>query len=242
MKIVIVGCGRVGAAVAEAYDAGGHDVVIVDSETSAFDKLPDGFHGHAVRGDGTDEDVLRKAGTEGADVFIALTEGDNRNVMAAQLAAEALGVGKSIAKLNDPVRAAAYADLGIATLCRTGLMFDSINDYLGVPPSGLLRDAGTDRSPPRRAAPRRTRRRDAAGRRAGRRHRGSSRGQRGSSRHHPIRTGGLSRVRVGRRRRQGRLLPRQGTHRSRPRGRPHGEGRGPRPKHRGRGRLDRHRA
>jgi trk system potassium uptake protein TrkA len=137
VKIVIVGCGRVGAAVAEAYDAAGHDVIIVDNQTSAFDRLPDSFHGRAVRGDGTDEDVLRKAGTEGADVFIALTEGDNRNVMAAQLAAEALGVGKSIAKLNDPVRAAAYADLGIATLCRTGLMLDGINDYLGVPPSGL---------------------------------------------------------------------------------------------------------
>ncbi len=137
MKIVFVGWGRVGAAVAEAYDAGGHDVVIVDSQTSAFDRLPDAFRGRAVRGDGTDEDVLRKAGTEGADVFIALTEGDNRNVMAAQLAAEALGVARAIAKLNDPVRAAAYADLGIATLCRTGLMLDSINDYLGVPPSGL---------------------------------------------------------------------------------------------------------
>jgi len=137
VKIVIVGCGRVGAAVAEAYDAGGHDVVIVDSQTAAFDRLPDSFHGRAVRGDGTDEDVLRRAGAEGADVFISLTEGDNRNVMAAQLAAEALGVDKVIAKLNDPVRAAAYADLGIATLCRTGLMLDSINDYLGVPPSGL---------------------------------------------------------------------------------------------------------
>jgi trk/ktr system potassium uptake protein len=137
VKIVIVGCGRVGAVVAEAYDAAGHDVVIIDSSTSAFDRLPDAFHGRAVRGDGTDEDVLRRAGADGADVFIALTEGDNRNVMAAQLAAEALGVGKVIAKLNDPVRAAAYADLGIATLCRTGLMLDSINEYLGVPPSGL---------------------------------------------------------------------------------------------------------
>jgi trk system potassium uptake protein len=137
VKIVIVGCGRVGAVTAEAYDAAGHDVVIIDSDTSAFDRLPDGFQGRAVRGDGTDEDVLRRAGAEGADVFVALTEGDNRNVMAAQLAAEALGVGKVIAKLNDPVRAAAYADLGIATLCRTGLMLDSINGYLGVAPSGL---------------------------------------------------------------------------------------------------------
>jgi len=137
MKVVIVGCGRVGAAMAEAYDRAGHEVVIVDSATSAFDRLPDGFRGRAVRGDGTDEDILRKAGTEGADVFLALTEGDNRNTMAAQLAAEALGVGKVIAKLNDPVRAAAYAELGIGTLCRTGLMLDAVNDYLGVPASGL---------------------------------------------------------------------------------------------------------
>jgi trk system potassium uptake protein TrkA len=137
VRIVIVGCGRVGAAIAEAYDAGGHEVVIVDAVTAAFDRLPDGFGGRAVRGDGTDEDVLRKAGTEGADVFIALTEGDNRNVMAAQLAVEALGVQRVIAKLNDPVRAAAYAELGIATLCRTGLMLDAVNEYLGLPASAL---------------------------------------------------------------------------------------------------------
>jgi trk system potassium uptake protein TrkA len=137
VKIVIVGCGRVGAAMAESYDAAGHEVVIVDAVTAAFDRLPDGFHGRAVRGDGTDEDVLRRAGAEGADVFLALTEGDNRNTMAAQLAAEALGVHRSIAKLNDPVRAAAYADLGIATLCRTGLMLDAVNAYLGLPASGL---------------------------------------------------------------------------------------------------------
>lgn len=137
MKIVIVGCGRVGASMAELYDASGHDVIIIDHNTSAFDRLPDGFRGRAVRGDGTDEDVLRKAGVEGADVFLALTEGDNRNTMAAQLAAEALGVRKIIAKLNDPVRAAAYADLGIGTLCRTGLMLDAVNAYLDLPPSGL---------------------------------------------------------------------------------------------------------
>ena len=90
MKIVIVGCGRVGAAIAETYDKTGHEVVILDIATSAFDRLPSSFGGQALRGDGTDEDVLRRAGAEGADVFLALTEGDNRNVMAAQLAAEAL--------------------------------------------------------------------------------------------------------------------------------------------------------
>lgn len=137
MKIVIVGCGRVGAAVAEAYDRTGHEVVILDISTAAFDRLPATFGGHALRGDGTDEDVLLRAGAAKADVFLAMTEGDNRNIMAAQLAAEALGVGRVIAKINDPLRAKAYAELGVATLCRTGLMLDAIDDHLGLPRSGL---------------------------------------------------------------------------------------------------------
>jgi trk/ktr system potassium uptake protein len=133
VKIVIVGAGRVGAELAANFDAGGHDVVIVDLSTRAFDRLPSTFRGEAVRGDGTDEDVLERAGTRGADVFIAMTEGDNRNVMAAQLAHEAFDVRRVVAKINDPVRAEAYADLGIATLCRTNLMSDAINTYLGLP-------------------------------------------------------------------------------------------------------------
>ena len=137
MKIVIVGCGRVGASVAQAYDVGGHEVVILDIATSAFDRLPSSFSGEAIRGDGTDEDVLRRAGAASAGVFIALTEGDNRNIMAAQLASEAFGIEKVVAKINDPVRATAYAELGIATLCRTGLMMDAIDGYLGLPPSDL---------------------------------------------------------------------------------------------------------
>jgi trk system potassium uptake protein TrkA len=137
VKIVIVGCGRVGASLAESYDRAGHEVVILDSATSAFERLPSSFRGESIRGDGTDEDVLRRAGAEGADVFLALTEGDNRNVMAAQLANEALAVKRVIAKINDPVRATAYAELGIATLCRTGLMMDAIDGYLGLPSAGL---------------------------------------------------------------------------------------------------------
>jgi len=137
VKIVIVGCGRVGASLAEAYDRDGHDVTILDIRTDAFDRLPSSFQGKAIRGDGTDEDVLRRAGAEGADALLAMTEGDNRNVMSAQLAAEVLDVGRVVAKINDPLRAQAYAELGVATLCRTGLMADAVNGYLGFPPSGL---------------------------------------------------------------------------------------------------------
>jgi trk/ktr system potassium uptake protein len=137
VKIVIVGCGRVGAAIADAYDQAGHEVLILDLGTDAFDRLPSSFGGRAVRGDGTDEDVLIRAGVGDADVFLAMTEGDNRNVMAAQLAAEALHVPRVIAKINDPLRAEAYAELGLATLCRTGLMLDAVNGYLGFPKSGV---------------------------------------------------------------------------------------------------------
>jgi trk system potassium uptake protein TrkA len=133
MKVVIVGCGRVGSTLAENLDAEGHEVIIFDVRTSAFDRLPEAFKGSAVRGDGTDEEVLRRAGAEGADIFLSLTEGDNRNVMAAQVAVESFGVPQVIAKINDPVRAAAYAELGIVTLCRTNLMVDSVARYLNLP-------------------------------------------------------------------------------------------------------------
>jgi trk system potassium uptake protein len=136
VKIVIVGCGRVGATLAGAYDAAGHQVVILDLATRAFDRLDSSFGGNAVRGDGTDEDTLRRSGAEDADVFLALTEGDNRNVMAAQVARESLGAREVIAKINDPVRAAAYADLGISTVCRTTMVADAISGHLGLPTPG----------------------------------------------------------------------------------------------------------
>jgi len=139
VRAVIVGCGRVGATMAKALEAGGHDVTIVDLVTKAFDRLPAAFRGSAVRGDGTDEDTLRRAGAEGADLFLALTEGDNRNIMAAQMAREALGIERVYAKVNDPVRAAAYAELGIGTVCRTTMMADAmlgaLGERVGVEPS-----------------------------------------------------------------------------------------------------------
>jgi trk system potassium uptake protein TrkA len=143
MNIVIVGCGRVGATLAADLDGRGHRVTIIDLKTVSFERLPATFGGQAVRGDGTDEDTLRKCGAEAADVFLTLTEGDNRNVMAAQLALEALGVKQVVAKINDPVRAEAYADLGIATICRTDLMTHALLDHLGLPvgPAPHVREA-----------------------------------------------------------------------------------------------------
>ena len=133
MRTVIIGCGRVGAGLAERMARAGHDVTIVDIDTRAFNRLEPDFPGHAVRADGTDEDVLRRVGTEDADWFFALTEGDNRNAFAAQLASETFGAKNVVAKINDPVRAEAYTMLGLATICRTRLLVDALARYTGLP-------------------------------------------------------------------------------------------------------------
>jgi trk system potassium uptake protein len=132
MRAVIVGCGRVGAGLAERLARAGHDVTVIDVSSEAFNRLEPDFPGQAVRGDGTEEDVLRRLGADGADLFFALTEGDNRNVLAAQLAAETFGVKRVVAKINDPVRAQAYTQLGLATICRTRLLVDALAQYSGL--------------------------------------------------------------------------------------------------------------
>jgi trk system potassium uptake protein TrkA len=135
MRIIVVGCGRVGAGLASQLAAEGHEVTILDTKTEAFRRLDPDFSGQALRADGTDEGVLRRAGADGADWFFALTNGDNRNVLAAQLASEEFGVPRVLAKINDPVRAAAYAALGIDTIDRTSMMVDAIDRYMGRPGS-----------------------------------------------------------------------------------------------------------
>jgi trk system potassium uptake protein len=137
VKTMIVGCGRVGAGLAGTLAKAGHQVTILDISSRAFDRLPSDFGGTAVRGNGIDEDVLRRAGIDGSDVFVALTEGDNRNVLMAQLARETFAVPKVVAKVNDPVRAEAYAALGLATLCRTSILENAVLEYLGERGDGI---------------------------------------------------------------------------------------------------------
>ena len=133
MRAIIVGCGRVGAGLASQLAEDGHDVIILDQTNEAFRRLPPGFRGQALRGDGTDESVLQRAGAEGADWFLALTNGDNRNILAAQLAAQTFGITNVVCKINDPVRAQAYATLGVNTVDRTMMMIDCIGRFMGRP-------------------------------------------------------------------------------------------------------------
>ena len=126
MRVIIVGCGRVGARVATALDERGENVTVVDLAARAFSRLPSTFKGETVRGNGTDEDVMRSSGAEQADIVMALTEGDNRNALAAQLAKHRFGVPRVIAKINDPLRGEAYRALGLETICRTIILGDAL--------------------------------------------------------------------------------------------------------------------
>jgi len=122
LNVVIIGCGRVGAFLAGLLDTAGDTVTIVDLDRAAFLHLPREFSGTTLLGDGTDLDVLRQAGAEQADTFLALTQGDNRNIMSAQIADKIFGIKKVIAKVNDPIRAYAYRQEGLGTFSRTSIL------------------------------------------------------------------------------------------------------------------------
>jgi trk system potassium uptake protein TrkA len=126
MRIIIVGCGRVGARTAAELDHRGEHVTVIDTDQRAFNRLPATFGGITVRGSGGDEDVQRGAGAEMCDLLMALTEGDNRNAMAAQLGKHVFGIPRVIAKINDPVRAEAYRALGLETICRTVILAEAL--------------------------------------------------------------------------------------------------------------------
>jgi trk system potassium uptake protein TrkA len=126
MRVIIVGCGRVGARTAAELDERGEQVTVIDPSQRAFNRLPSTFRGNTVRGSGTDEDVIRQAGAEQADLLMALSEGDNRNTMAAQLGKHVFGIPRVIAKINDPMRAEAYRTLGLETICRTVILSEAL--------------------------------------------------------------------------------------------------------------------
>lgn len=130
MKVVILGCGRIGSTIATTMSREGHEITIVDQNPDSFRRLGSNFEGKTITGNGIDEDTLRRAEVEKADAFVAVTNGDNRNIMSAQMAKVRFKVPKVVARIYDPIRSYAYAELGVDTLCTTcvgaGLMRDKI--------------------------------------------------------------------------------------------------------------------
>jgi trk system potassium uptake protein TrkA len=130
MKYLIVGCGRVGSTLAKLLAAEAHDVTVVDENPTAFKRLGNSFTGRVEVGTGIDYDVLKRAGADTADGFIAVTDGDNRNVMSALIALRMFGVKKIVARIYDPPRGQLYRELGIETVCPTTMGAKIIRDRL----------------------------------------------------------------------------------------------------------------
>lgn len=119
MRVVIMGAGRTGAMLADMLAQAQHDVTVIDWNPSAFDRLPDTFGGSTVLGNALDQDVLRTAGIESADAFVAATSGDNRNIVASQIAQTVFHVPRVVARIKDPDRACFFEQRGILVDCRT---------------------------------------------------------------------------------------------------------------------------
>ena len=116
MKVLIMGCGRVGSELTVELAADGHEVAIIDKSPSAFDRLPPGFNAKTIVGLGFDRDVLEEAGIKEAEAFLAVSSGDNSNIVSARVARETYQVPNVIARINDPRRADIYERLNIPTI------------------------------------------------------------------------------------------------------------------------------
>jgi trk system potassium uptake protein len=130
VKIVILGCGRVGSTLATMLDLAGHTVSIIDYTSDAFQRLSPDFGGETILGNGVDEEVLVRAGIKEADAFVAVTNGDNRNIMSSQIAKEIFRVKKVMCRIYDPIREEIYHELGLETISPTKvgaqMFFDAI--------------------------------------------------------------------------------------------------------------------
>lgn len=116
MHVVIMGCGRVGSALAHTLEESGHSVAVIDRDPTAFRRLGPEFKGQQVTGVGFDRDTMIEAGIEGATAFAAVSSGDNSNILAARVARESFAVDYVVARIYDPKRAEVYQKLGIPTV------------------------------------------------------------------------------------------------------------------------------
>lgn len=130
MYVIIVGCGRVGSELAKLLSGEGHDVVVIDKTQEAFKRLGDTFNGLTMVGNGFDLALLKQVGVEKADAFCAVTDGDNTNLISAQVAKKIFSVPKVIARVYDPQRAHIYAALGLDIISGTMLFSAMLRDKI----------------------------------------------------------------------------------------------------------------
>lgn len=130
MYVIIVGCGRVGSELAKLLSTEGHNVVVIDRHPKSFERLGRTFNGVTLEGNGFDVEVLKQAGIAQADAFCSVTNGDNSNIVAAQVAKKIFKVPKVIARVYDPARADIYRSLGLDVISGTILFAAMLRDKI----------------------------------------------------------------------------------------------------------------
>ena len=125
-----MGCGRVGARLATLLDLEGHTVTVLDTDAYSFRRLPSEFGGTALVGSGVDQEDLEKAGISEADAFVSVTQGDNRNVMSAQIAKHLYNVPKVVCRIYDPLRRELYNSMGIEAFSPTTIFAQMLKEKL----------------------------------------------------------------------------------------------------------------
>jgi len=138
MFVIIMGCGRVGARLALMLTQAGHEVTVLDLKSSAFSRLGPEFKGTTMIGEARDQEVLRRAGIERADAFVAATQGDNRNIMASQIAQHIFGVKRVATRIYDPLRSDTFAALGLQAISPTIIGAQAFYDELTGEPAGAV--------------------------------------------------------------------------------------------------------
>lgn len=133
IRAIVAGCGRVGAQLAEMLSSEGHRVLVIDRDPASFQRLSKSFQGEVFEGMAFDMETLEEAGIGETDVFLALTNYDNTNLMAAEVARSIFGVDKVISRLYNPDKGSTYQALGIDYICGTSLMAEELLQRIGSP-------------------------------------------------------------------------------------------------------------
>ena len=128
MKLLVIGCGRVGSTIAKRFAAEGWDVVAVDEKEAALARLGEDWTGGFVVGHGMDTAVLREAGIEDADSVVVSTDGDNTNLVIGQVAQKRFGIECTVVRILDPARADFYRERGMRTVCPTSTAIDALTE------------------------------------------------------------------------------------------------------------------
>ncbi|KPU43776.1 Trk system potassium uptake protein TrkA [Oxobacter pfennigii] len=142
MHIIVIGCNKVGSNLAKALSEEGHDVVVIDSNPENFDQLGSGFNGITISGVPLDEDILRSAGIERANVLAAVTPDDNMNVVVSQIARDIFNVPRAITRVYDPERSLVFQQMGFTTICPTNLVVAQVKNIISQSSSSIWQSFG----------------------------------------------------------------------------------------------------